>query len=1238
LRSEEGHEVSAARAPKRLVCTVRWVVGSLAIAVVLLVVAAAVISRTAGFRRFATSLLAGTVTKHMGRELTIGQLPVLRLGLTPALVAQDVALSGAAGTEQGETVRARRIELRARLLPLLRGHIVVERLVITGLDVLLDTTGKPASAEAPEAAAPAGGPPLTKGLSSLLSRLDVGEVLITDSSLALHDRASGRQTCVVVQHLRLARRLLAPTHLDADAEGTFNGIPIFLSGTLGGPAALVSATEPFPVDVVVGTAGGRVAVDGVIGRVWELKGVDLAVRAEVSDPAALGRGLGARLPGGGPWRVEGRVRDVGSGYSVAPLTVVFAANTVTGHVQLSGTGTASAKLAGSSLELRPLLTALGVKGGPSGRVGEFAAEVQTGGGTPREWVSNLAGRVHIGQGNLVAGERTRIEVERADVVSEVGGLGVEAVGSVAGVSLTVAGTVGSVETLAFGANPFPVDVVARTGATKVTVEGQLGSVSGTTLKLTGKGIELAPLLAVLGVKAGVSGRIGELAAEVQTRGRTPRDWVANLAGQVRVTQGSVVVGGGTRIEVERANLVTEAGLGVEVVGSAAGVPLTVAGTVGGFEELVFGGKPLPLDLVVKTDGATVGVEGRIGRVWSLGGVDVGVRAEVSDPVALGRVLGARLPGGGPWRVEGRVRDTGAGYALDPMRVALGGSTFAGSIRVEREAGASLKLAGESIELAPLLVALGVKAGVSGRVGEFAADVRTSGGTPKDWVVNLAGQVGATRGSVVVGGGTRVEVERANLMAEAGGLGVEAAGSLGGVPLSVAGTVGNVETLAFGGEPFPVDVVVKTDGGTAAIDGVIGRVWAFKNVDLGVRAEVSDPSALGRVLGVGLQGGGPWQVESRVRDTGAGYAVDPLAVAFAGNTVTGRVGIELEGARPTVTAELSSPLLDLSVFAAPAAPEEAPAAKAPSPTKEGPVFSSAPLSLHGLEAANGQVALWVQRLARGEHTEIGELTLRALLVDGSLVVEPIVLRTAGGTITGSVRLDASGTVSAKFAGDTIELGALLTELGGTGKSTGGATSLTVDLHSTGRSLHEWMANMGGGIRVVVGPGRLEGKKINLGLGMMTKVMELINPSQKEDQHTDLRCAVVSAAIEKGVVDLRNRVVIETTKFTAVGSGTVDLGREVLDVDVWAKASLSLSAGVSNFSGRVKVGGPLHKPSFTVNAKGAATTAVSVGGTVATGGLWLIGENLWTKIFTKAHCADALAGSTPTPGSAEAPQKP
>jgi hypothetical protein len=547
---------------------------------------------------------------------------------------------------------------------------------------------------------------------------------------------------------------------------------------------------------------------------------------------------------------------------------------------------------------------------------------------------------------------------------------------------------------------------------------------------------------------------------------------------------------------------------------------------------------------------------------------------------------------------------------------------------------SLMVVGSGIDLAPLLAALGVKTDLTGRVGEFAARVQTSGTKPRDWVVNLAGQVRVTQGSVVVGGGTRIEVEHAGVMTQSGGgLGVEAVGSLGCVPLTVAGVLGDLEKLAFGGKPLPASVLVGTDGGTAAIDGAIAHLWTLEGLDVTALAEVTDTAALGRVLGARLPGGGSWRLEGWVRDAGRGYAVEPLAVAFAGNTVTGRLGVDWSGARPTVTAELSAAALDLSELAGPAEPEEEQAEKPPPPTEQGPVFSSAPLPLRALEAIDGQASLSFEDVALRRHAIAGAVSVRALLADGSLVVEPIVLTTAGGTITGGVRLAASGEVSATLSGRAIELGSLVTVLGGATKATGGTTSLQVDLQSAGRSLHDWMANLGGGIRIVTGPGRLEGKKIDLGLGVMSKVMELINPFHKEDKHTDLRCAVVNASIDKGVVDLAERVVIETEKFTASASGTVDLGREALDLNVYSKAALSLSAGVSNFAGIVKMSGPLSKPSFSLAAQGAATTALSVGGAVATGGLSLLGEDLLNKVLRKAHCKDALAGPTPAQGSVE-----
>ena len=203
VHSGEGHEAARARALTRRRRRVRWVVGSLAVTVVLLVIAVAVISRTAGFKRFATSLIADAVTKATGRQLTIGKAPVLRPGLAPALVAEEIGLSNAPWGSRREMARVRKIELQVRLLPLLGGRIVIERLVIVGLDVFLETDARGVGNWEFTPAVPAAQPSTRAGPPSLLSHLKVWELLMTESSFVLEQRPSGGQTRLAIERLYL---------------------------------------------------------------------------------------------------------------------------------------------------------------------------------------------------------------------------------------------------------------------------------------------------------------------------------------------------------------------------------------------------------------------------------------------------------------------------------------------------------------------------------------------------------------------------------------------------------------------------------------------------------------------------------------------------------------------------------------------------------------------------------------------------------------------------------------------------------------------------------------------------------------------------------------------------------------------------------------------------------------------------------------------------------------------------
>jgi uncharacterized protein involved in outer membrane biogenesis len=72
--------------------------------------------------------LVQAVKEHTGRELTLGGDMVVKFGLTPALVIENVSLQNAPWGSRPELVTMKRFELQVALLPLLRGEIALKRL------------------------------------------------------------------------------------------------------------------------------------------------------------------------------------------------------------------------------------------------------------------------------------------------------------------------------------------------------------------------------------------------------------------------------------------------------------------------------------------------------------------------------------------------------------------------------------------------------------------------------------------------------------------------------------------------------------------------------------------------------------------------------------------------------------------------------------------------------------------------------------------------------------------------------------------------------------------------------------------------------------------------------------------------------------------------------------------------------------------------------------------------------
>jgi uncharacterized protein involved in outer membrane biogenesis len=454
------------------------------------------------------------------------------------------------------------------------------------------------------------------------------------------------------------------------------------------------------------------------------------------------------------------------------------------------------------------------------------------------------------------------------------------------------------------------------------------------------------------------------------------------------------------------------------------------------------------------------------------------------------------------------------------------------------------------------------------------------------------------------------------------LDVDAAVALDRTTVSVSGTIGGLEAM-LGSRPFPIKLALSIHGAIANLEGTIKRVRDLAGVDLKAILDVSDPPALAGSLGATAPRLAPFRIECQVRDSGKGWALDPVRVTSGRNSLSGSVGYVMGCPHSRITLDLRAPLLDLRELTG--AGKGAETTSKPKAAKGAKLFSTRPLALDALRAFDGNADLRVESLVLAGGAEVQAFAVRAVLANGRLTVDPASLTLGGGRITGSLRVDAGRrqAFTANLTGNGVELRALLELLGAQAGVSGGPTELRVALAGSGASLHEWMAALSGSVRVVVAQARLESKALGLGSDVFTQAAAAVNPAHARERATELRCAVINVLVEQGVVHLDHRVAAETSEINLVVGGTVDLGAETLDVGFRSKATQGLGVGLANFAGLARIQGSLVNPTLGLDAKGAVAAASTVDSAVRTRGRSLVQQRILDVLFPESPCKDALS---------------
>ena len=140
--------------------------------------------------------IAAAVKSATGRNLSIGGDFKLGISLSPTLAVDNVSLSNMPGGSRPVMINLNRLDVQVELIPLLSKKIKVDRVILEGADILLETDAKGRGNwvfEAPGGAgtttATTAAIPAEGGASMSLPEVDT--VQIRDSTVTYHDGVAG---------------------------------------------------------------------------------------------------------------------------------------------------------------------------------------------------------------------------------------------------------------------------------------------------------------------------------------------------------------------------------------------------------------------------------------------------------------------------------------------------------------------------------------------------------------------------------------------------------------------------------------------------------------------------------------------------------------------------------------------------------------------------------------------------------------------------------------------------------------------------------------------------------------------------------------------------------------------------------------------------------------------------------------------------------------------------------------
>ncbi|MDQ6917129.1 MAG: AsmA family protein [Pseudomonadota bacterium] len=419
-----------------------------------------------------------------------------------------------------------------------------------------------------------------------------------------------------------------------------------------------------------------------------------------------------------------------------------------------------------------------------------------------------------------------------------------------------------------------------------------------------------------------------------------------------------------------------------------------------------------------------------------------------------------------------------------------------------------------------------------------------------------------------------------------------------------------------------DIAVAMEGDVGPLQALAQQRWPYP---ISLKGEVNGQAA---------------SIATKVRIEGKTVNFDELQVGTGNSKIEGQLVLTPGAPRSKMSAKLASARVAWSDL--PHARTVATAAKgAPGHGKF--VFSEQPIDFAALQAtdADADVTIGTLLLPNGRHLE--NVRMQFSLRDGRLDAPLVEASAFGGNARGRLSIDAASVhapvLKLHLDAKALDAGVLLDMFGMKREVRGGNTDVTIDLVAHGESPRQWAHGVNGSVTVIVGTATLVHTKLDLD-SPLNRLADAVNPFHRVDASTELECAVARLPLKDGISKIDHSVALETKKFGASVSGTLNLRDETLDLAIKPQIRHGIPIDVPQVASLVRFQGPLRSPAVRIDAAGSAVAAAKIGAAIYSGGLSVLGESLLSAAAATGEgpCRAALARAAPNPGPAARPNAP